>query len=264
MLSERCATFPHEESEAIHMDKRVSTAGKRLLSLAGSRLPGSAVSAIRVAAGYVAVGNWVAQRGYADAPRVPSRDRVFDAMLDVCGSDAAAYLEFGVWEGASLMYWSAKLTNPDSELHGFDSFEGLPETFDSTCPMGQFDRGGKPPDIEDSRVAFHVGWFEATVPGFVVPEGKRLVIMLDADLYSSTKLVLDSLDRYIVEGTLIYFDELSRFEHEPTAFDDYIQRTGKRFTALALESTLNKGAFMCHGAPGRAVFQREGGSRVGL
>jgi hypothetical protein len=46
------------------------------------------------------------------------------------------------------------------------------------------------------------------VPGFVVPEGKRLVITLDADLYSATRLVLDSLDKYIVKGTLIYFDEL--------------------------------------------------------
>lgn len=223
----------------------ITKAGKRLLTLAGSRLPAKAVHGIRVAAGYVSVGNWVAQRGYSDAPRVASRDRVFDAMLDVVGSEAVAYLEFGVFEGATLRYWSAKLTNPESELHGFDSFEGLPETFDSAYPMGRFDLGGKPPTIEDPRVSFHIGWFDATVPGFVVPEGKRLVITLDADLYSATRLVLDSLDQYIVEGTLIYFDELSRIDQEPAAFDDYIQRTGKRFTAVALESTLNTGAFMC-------------------
>jgi len=168
-------------------------------------------------------------------------------MLDVVGSDAVAYMEFGVFEGASLRYWSARLTNPESELHGFDSFEGLPETFDSAYPMGRFDRGGKPPHIDDPRVSFHVGWFETTVPGFVVPEGKRLVITLDADLYSSTRLVLDSLDKYIVEGTLVYFDELSRVDHEPAAFDDYIQRTGKGFNAVALESTFNTGAFVCVG-----------------
>jgi hypothetical protein len=205
------------------------------------------VHAIRVAAGYVAVGNWVAERGYADAPRVGSRNRVFDAMLKVVGSDAVAYMEFGVFEGASLRYWSARLTNPDSELHGFDSFEGLPETFDLAHPMSRFDLGGKPPVIEDPRVSFHVGWFDATVPGFAVPKGKRLVITLDADLYSATRLVLDSLDQYIVEGTLIYFDELSRIDHEPAAFDDYVEKTGKRFTAVALESTLNTGAFVCAG-----------------
>src|SRR6185436_20163913 len=111
----------------------------------------------RVAAGYVSLGKWVADRGYSDAPRVASRNRVFDAMLDVVGDDAVAYLEFGVFEGASLRYWSARLTNPDSELHGFDSFEGLPETFDAAHPAGRFDRAGKPPLIEDSRVSFHVG-----------------------------------------------------------------------------------------------------------
>jgi hypothetical protein len=234
--------------EVTHVNRqRVSGAGKRLLTFMGSRLPARAVHAIRIAAGYVSVGKWVVERGYADAPRVAGRNRVFDAMLNVVGNDAVAYLEFGVFEGVSLRYWSARLTNPDSELHGFDSFEGLPESFDSAHPMGRFDRGGKPPHIEDTRVSFHVGWFEATVPGFAVPAGKRLVITLDADLYSSTKLVLDSLDRYIVEGTLIYFDELSRIDHEPAAFDDYVQRTGKRFTAVALESTLNTGAFICVG-----------------
>jgi Macrocin-O-methyltransferase (TylF) len=232
----------------MHVNRhRVSRFGKRLLTLTGSRLPAKAVHAIRVAAGYVAVGNWVALRGYADAPRVASRNRVFDAMLNVVKNDAVAYLEFGVFEGASLKYWSARLTNPDSELHGFDSFQGLPETFDSAHPMGRFDRGGNPPHIDDARVSFHVGWFEATVPGFVVPEGKRLVITLDADLYSSTRLVLDSLDRYIVEGTLLYFDELSRIDQEAAAFDDFVRRTGKRFTAIALESTLNTGAFICMG-----------------
>lgn len=225
----------------------VTKAVKRLLTLTGSLLPAKTVQGIRVAAGYVAVGNWVTKRGYSDAPRVANRSRVFDAMLDSVGSEAVAYLEFGVFEGDSLRYWSARLTNPESELHGFDSFEGLPETFDSAYPMGRFDRGGKPPIIEDPRVSFHVGWFDATVPDFVVPEGKRLVITLDADLYSATRLVLDSLDKYIVKGTLIYFDELSRIDHEPAAFDDYAESTGKRFAAVALESTLNTGAFICTG-----------------
>jgi hypothetical protein len=133
---------------------RITWSGKRLLTLTGSRLPAQAVHAIRVAVGYVSVGNWVAKRGYSDAPRVANRDRVFDAMLDVVEGKAVVYLEFGVFEGDSLRYWSARLTNPESELHGFDSFEGLPETFDSAYPMGRFDRGGKPPIIEDPRVSF--------------------------------------------------------------------------------------------------------------
>jgi len=38
------------------------------------------------------------------------------------------YMEFGVAYGASIRYWSRELKNPTSVFHGFDSFEGLPET----------------------------------------------------------------------------------------------------------------------------------------
>lgn len=99
--------------------------------------------------------------------------------------------------------------------------------------------------IDDDRVQFHVGWFEDTLPPFVVPSGKRMVINLDADLYSATRLVLTLLDKHIQPGTVIYFDELSRVDHEPAAFDDYRRSTGKRFDALALDKSLNAGAFIC-------------------
>jgi hypothetical protein len=39
----------------------------------------------------------------------------------------------------------------------------------------------------------------------------------------------------------------SRIDHEPAAFDDYAESAGKRFDAVALESTLNTGAFICTG-----------------
>jgi hypothetical protein len=218
---------------------------KAALTRLGARLPDSTISGLRVATGYIAVGKWVATNGWRDAPRVASRNRVFDAMVAEIGKDSVAYLEFGVWEGASLRYWVNRITDPDSEFHGFDSFEGLPETFDAVYGAGHFDKGGKTPDIKDPRVKFHVGWFEQTLPEFVVPPGKRIAITLDADLYSATKLVLQTLDEHIAPGTLIYFDELSRIDHEPAAFDDYRRVSGKRFEPIALERSLNTGAFIC-------------------
>ena len=62
------------------------------------------------------------------------------------------YLEFGVFEGASMRRWSTALKNPASLLHGFDSFEGLPEDFDFKYPKGHFDVGGSLPDIDDDRI----------------------------------------------------------------------------------------------------------------
>lgn len=220
---------------------------KRSLVRMGSWMPARAVHGIRVATGYVAIGNWVERRGFGAAPRVDSRNAVFDVLLAEFAGDPIAYLEFGVFQGASLRYWSTRLTHPNAELHGFDSFRGLPATFDDANPIGMFDLGGQPPTFDDPRVTIHVGWFESTLPEFVVPEGKRLVVALDADIYSATKFVLDALDGWITQGTVVYFDDLSRIDHEPAAFDDYMHSTGKRFEAIAFEHNLNTGAFICSG-----------------
>jgi hypothetical protein len=193
----------------------------------GARMPTKAVHRLRLVAGYVAVGRWVADNGWLDTPRVASRNRVFDAMIAEVEGAPITYLEFGVYKGASLRYWAEHVEGRESEFCGFDSFEGLPETFDAAYPASAFDLGGRTPRIDDSRVRFQVGWFENTLPAFTVPQGKRLVITLDADLYSATKLVLTSLDEHIRPGTLIYFDELSRFR------------------PIVFERTLNTGAFLC-------------------
>lgn len=163
---------------------------------------------------------------------------------EVDGS-AVVYLEFGVADGDSLRWWVNRLTHPQNEFHGFDSFRGLPETFDGTYAKGHFDRDGVPPNIVDERVTFHTGWFQDTLPSFTPRSDKPLVIVLDADLYSSTSFVLNELKGSITLGTLIYFDELSRIDHEPAAFDDFMQSTGKRFAAVALEDNFNTGAFKC-------------------
>ncbi len=38
------------------------------------------------------------------------------------------YLEFGVWEGNSIIHLANKLDNPNHKFYGFDSFLGLPES----------------------------------------------------------------------------------------------------------------------------------------
>ena len=95
----------------------------------------------------------------------------------------------------------------------------------------------------DPRVSLEVGWFADTLPHFVPPEHRRLVIMLDADLYWSTIRVLRALKDHIVPGTLVYFDELSKLDHEPRAFGDFMDESGLRFRLLSVERTLNGAAF---------------------
>jgi hypothetical protein len=71
------------------------------------------------------------------------------------------------------------------------------------------------------------------------------VINLGADLFSATKLVLDHLRPWIKPGTLIYFDDMSRPDHEPRAFDEFMAATGLRFELVVIEQSMNRGFFEC-------------------
>jgi O-methyltransferase len=70
-------------------------------------------------------------------------------------------------------------------------------------------------------------------------------VTLDADLYSSTIFVLNQLRSWIRPGTFLYFDDLSRPEHEPKAFDEFIRESGLRFQAVAADRSLNNAVFEC-------------------
>lgn len=136
-----------------------------------------------------------------------------------------------------MVYWSRSLKHPESILHGFDSFEGLPES-SGIWSKGQFNTGGNIPNISDSRVQFFKGWFNQILPTYSVPSGYDvLIINMDADLYSSTIYVLRFLQSYIRSGTFIYFDEMNHMEHEPRAFDEFIDATGRQFKLVSADKS---------------------------
>jgi hypothetical protein len=175
---------------------------------------------------------------------------VFAAVAPEFKDKRVLYLEFGVYKGNSMRWWSRTLTNPESHLHGFDSFEGLPEAFDDAggkYAKGWFSTSGNIPQIDDPRVKFFTGWFDQTLPTYQLPEYDVLVITLDADLYSSTIYVLHQLRPYIKAGTYVYFDDMSRPDHEPRAMDEFMQETGLKFRPLAADVTLNNAFFVCEG-----------------
>jgi O-methyltransferase len=139
--------------------------------------------------------------------------------------------------------WSRLLKNPLSSLHGFDSFEGLAENWDSRRPKGTFDVKGQVPEFDDTRVVLHRGWFEETLPSFAPPARERLVLNMDADLYSSTRFVLETLRAEFKPGTIIIFDEFCDRLHELKAFDEFLQATGMKFRFVGATKTLEHVAF---------------------
>lgn len=108
-------------------------------------------------------------------------------------------LEFGVRHGNTIRQIAALV---DQKVHGFDSFEGLPEEWHHE-PKGSYTTKGKIPEVPKS-VKLHPGWFADTLPAFLAThEGPIRLVNIDCDIYSSTKTVLDALAPRIAPGSVI-------------------------------------------------------------
>jgi len=164
-----------------------------------------------------------------------SRAEMYRFVQESCiGDDAIDYLEFGVFKGQSLREWVALNKHRDSRFFGFDSFEGLPEDWRAGQGKGHFDVGGVFPHVPDPRVEFVRGWFQETLPGFTgrFSGRNRLVVHIDADLYSSTMLALIYLGPFMSKGTLLMFDEFYDREHEFKAMMDWQRISHKAFRVV--------------------------------
>lgn len=217
---------------------RMGTLFKRFLTRVGGQLSSQTIYKLNASINYLEVGRWMHKNGYAGAHRFDTRENLFDLVGSQVGQRQVLYMEFGVFEGAATRYWSSLLRNPNSKLHGFDSFEGLPQNWLPHRPRGHFSLQGKIPQIDDARVRFFKGWFEQTLPDYALPAHEVLILNFDADLYSPTIFVLNALEAAIVPGTYLYFDEFNHQFHELRAFDEFIQRTGMKFALVGATRTL--------------------------
>lgn len=210
----------------------------------GRSLSRGRVNAVVSTATYVELGHWLRAHGMRSKPQFPDRYKLYATIASKFQDSRVLYLEFGVYQGASLRAWSDLLKNPQSQLHGFDSFEGLPEEWNARNPKGTFDLKGALPQFTDPRVALHPGWFDQTLPAFVLPEHERLVVHVDADRYSSTKQVLEHLQSAVRPGTVVVFDEFLDRQHEWRAFDEFLAAHEEmKFTFLGATANFVQCAF---------------------
>jgi hypothetical protein len=127
------------------------------------------------------------------------------------------------------------MPHPEARFTGFDTFEGIPESWGNQ-PAGSYSTGGVAPQIDDSRATFVIGRFAETLPTFSPEPALRhpLVIHLDADLYSSTATALDWLAPHLEAGDLVVFDQLldvGTAHEEFAAFVDFDLR-GLRYEVI--------------------------------
>lgn len=157
--------------------------------------------------------------------------RTFDVALEGALAEGLV-LEFGVYHGKSIRQIAALV---DGVVHGFDSFEGIPEGWGDE-PKGAYSTGGRLPEVPDN-VRLHRGWFDASLPAFLsVEAGPVRFVNIDCDLYSSTCTVLDLLAPRIVTGTVIVFDEFIGYaswrQDEFKAFHEAVDHHGWRYEIL--------------------------------
>ncbi|MGY1638661.1 class I SAM-dependent methyltransferase [Geodermatophilus sp. SYSU D00742] len=172
-----------------------------------------------------------AQFALAQMPTAPFFDdprRTLAHGLSLAPEEGMA-LEFGVYTGESLRQIAA--ARRGYQVYGFDSFQGLPEDWRSTVRAGSFAME-IPPVVEGAELV--VGLFADTLPSFLDTHSEWVAFLhLDADIYSSTKTVLDHVGPRLREGTVIVFDEYFNYAgwegHEHRAWQEFVERTGTGF-----------------------------------
>lgn len=137
------------------------------------------------------------------------------------------WAEFGVYNGKNLRRYMLPAAT-GRQVYAFDSWEGLPEHWDRgpsmpPRPAGVF-RTRVPEFSGYNNVVIVKGLFKDTLPQHM--DGPPWSFLsLDADLYSSTAEVLQAMDKRIVPGTVLRFDEYQGYEtahlHEQKAFHEW-------------------------------------------
>ena len=147
-------------------------------------------------------------------------------------------VEFGVAKGASLRNLASQTAR---QVHGFDSFGGLPEAWSGTKEQaGAFTQKGKLPKVPPNAV-LHPGWFDQTLPPFLAShEGDAAFIHVDCDIYTSTVIIFSALRDRIIPGTVVLFDEYFNYPgwraHEYKAFQEFIRQVGLTYEYIGFSA----------------------------
>lgn len=158
-------------------------------------------------------------RSFADAPAL-----LRYALSQIPAGGQGLVCEFGVFRGESIRLIAEAL--PGRRVHGFDSFEGLPEDWTDGFPRGTF-KLDRLPQVPDS-VTLIQGWYAETLRPFLAGHPQTASFLhVDCDLYSSAKCVLEAFQPRLRPGTVIVFDEYFNYvgwrDGEFKAFAEVVQ-----------------------------------------
>lgn len=176
-----------------------------------------------------------------------ARDALFEA--EICYAQdllreqgPGAVVEFGTYQGRWINFLAEV---SEREIHGFDSFEGLPEPGENDLDC--WHAGQYAADYESVRanvrcaerpwIKLHKGWFKDTIPKREAQAiGEICFARIDCDLYEPTVEVLEFLTERLTDGAILAFDDwtFDLTTGETRAFDEWSQRVPFTFKLLAI------------------------------
>jgi len=168
--------------------------------------------------------------------KLTSRTENLQCSLKHVSKEFSHVLEFGVYTGKTCRF-IRKTLDKSYEMFAFDSFEGLPEYWpQGDLKAGFFSVKGAIPDVDN--VTFHKGWFEDTIHDYLKDPAPIAFLHIDSDLISSATLILESLNDYIVPGTVIHFDDwfCQGQPNESVAFDEWAKLHNREVEFITLTS----------------------------
>jgi O-methyltransferase len=189
---------------------------------------------------------------------------VFCEHNDIAGS----FVECGTWKGGAvglMALANLKHGSKRRELHLFDSFEGVPEPDAAVDGQSALEdarqvgggTGGKLVPIplsvgtleankelleqtigyDASRLRYHKGWFQDTLPAQADTVGNIAILRLDCDWYASTKICLDYLYDKVLPGGFVIIDDYGNYEGCRKAVDEFLQARGNKAYLNHIDAT---------------------------
>jgi hypothetical protein len=150
---------------------------------------------------------------------------LIEHAIELAG-DETNFLEFGVFQGRTLRAIANKIGN-NKKAFGFDSFEGLPETWRVGFEKSAF-AVNVLPEVPNN-VSLYKGWFDSSIPQFKKDHNFQVGFLhIDCDLYSSTKCIFELLRERLKNETIIIFDEYFNYpgweNHEFKALNEFVNK----------------------------------------
>jgi len=173
----------------------------------------------------------ISQYTMIDFDRINSLSNAIDSVKkDNIPGD---FVECGSWKCGTLGFMSlySRSIGLQKKIHGFDSFEGMPEPIDIDGNDSRQWTGKLAVSIDEayenlramnaSGVTLHKGFFEKTLSQNKFSIDKISILRVDCDWYSSTKTCLEELYDLVSPNGFIIIDDYGHWQGCKKAVDEF-------------------------------------------